>query len=722
MTENIERKKNINPSNIMKNYKYIQCAFTILLAWTFIPTFSQENYKNEMEEKNISFFKTKDARKIGDLMLLYQRCTGGWPKNIDMTKPLTEDAQAKVIKNKGRKDDSTTDNNATNMQMYFLARLYQQTEDKRYQKAVRKGVGYLLRGQYANGGWPQFWPIMHGYQVHITYNDNAMLNTMKLLRAVAEKQTPFNGNIVSSKLRAKAGKAFNKGINCILKTQITVNGLSTVWCQQHDRETLAPAPARAFELASFCSDESAGLVKLLISLPNPNEHIRNAINGAMKWIDDHKITSYRYIHGKRADFDHLSKLVRDTTAKPIWSRYYDLKRGEPFVCDRDGIPRHYLSELGIDRRNGYKWYTQDPSELYQLYSRWATKYASGHENDYTLNSKGGNERNLFMMFRREAINPADFDIIVHPGDTLQKIIEQAPLDGHKLYKIFICKGTYHQKVIINRPNILLVGENRDSTLIYWAEKDSDRKPEYYKGEEVGPGVITLQPEANDCMISGLTVYNNYGSTIEKTTTHQMAIYGKATRTIIVNCNIWSDGNDALALWAPDSGMYYHADLYLRCPGVDFMCPRGWCYATRCHFYGNGKAMIWHDGRGEKNKKLVITDSYFDAKSPTLLGRYHHDSQFYLVLCKLSKNVLDSNIHYAYSDKVLDPCLGGFRVYYYGCQREGGHGDWLNDNLSQAKGSPEFFDITAKWTFNGKWDPEKKIQNMWKYIVYSNSGE
>ena len=85
-------------------------------------------------------------------------------------------------------------------------------------------------------------------------------------------------------------------------------------------------------------------------------------------------------------------------------------------------------------------------------------------------------------------------------------------------------------------------------------------------------------------------------------------FGRATRTIIINCNVWADGNDALSLWAPGSnGMYYHADLYLRCPGVDFLCPRGWCYATRCHFYGDSRAMIWHDGRGDKNKKLVITN-------------------------------------------------------------------------------------------------------------------
>lgn len=99
-------------------------------------------------------------------------------------------------------------------------------------------------------------------------------------------------------------------------------------------------------------------------------------------------------------------------------------------------------------------------------------------------------------------------------------------------------------------------------------------------------------------------------------------------------------------------------------------PRGWCYATRCTFYGDGRAIIWHDGRGDKSKKLVITNSTFDAKRPTPLGRYHHDAQFFLLNCRLSDMIIDSNIAYAYTDKVLDPCPWGRRTYYYGCSREG----------------------------------------------------
>lgn len=316
-------------------------------------------------------------------------------------------------------------------------------------------------------------------------------------------------------------------------------------------------------------------------------------------------------------------------------------------------------------------------------------------------------------------NPKDFDVVVREGESIQAAIEQAPEMPEKPFTIFIGKGLYEQKVIIDRPNIVLVGEDREHTRIVYAETAKTRRITEYHGKPVGNGVIVLQEGADDCVISGLTVYNNYGTTVENTTTHQMSIYGRATRTIVVNCNVWADGNDALSLWARGgNGMYYHADLDLRCPGVDFLCPRGWCYATRCRFYGDSRAMIWHDGRGDKSKRLVITDSYFDAKTPTLLGRYHHDAQFFLLNCHLTANVLDGNIHYAYSDKVLDPCPCGLRTYYHQCTREGGHSGWLNDNLHEAENAPTPKQLQdARWTYNYEWDPEQCLRELWKWVGY-----
>jgi PelA/Pel-15E family pectate lyase len=675
------------------------------------------------------FYKTEEARRIGDQVLLYQRVTGGWPKNINMSRPLTDEERVQVLRDKERRDDSTTDNGATNMQMLYLAKLYQATQVERYKEGVLKAVEYLLSGQYENGGWPQFWPEMHGYQMHITYNDDAMVNTMNLLRAVAQQKDPYQG-LADEALRQRCMKAFDKGVECILKTQMhNKEGRLTVWCQQHYRDNYEPAPARAYELPSYCSMESASITKLLMSLPNPDERVKQAVHAAMAWFDKYKLTGLRIQRtGSWASMDGDTKLVEDADAEPIWGRYYDLKYCEPYVCDRDGLPRRRLEDIGHERRNGYAWFGSRPAELYPTYDKWADRYDPQHKVTVSLKTKGANENGLIDMFRQPQKDLNDFDAVVKAGERIQDAIEKAPLKPVRPFKIFIRKGLYQQKVIIDRPNIVLVGEDRDSTCIVLAETEDTRIVKEYHGQPVHHGVVVLQEGADDCVISGLTIYNNYGTVVEPgNTKHQMAVYGRGTRTIVINSNIWADGNDALSLWAREGGMYYHADLYLRCPGVDFLCPRGWCYATRCRLYGDGRALIWHDGRNNADQKLVITNSQFDAKRPTPLGRYHHDSQFYIVNCKLSENILDQNIEHAYKGrtaeemakegKKLDPCPWGQRTYYYGNRREGGHSGWLKDNLKTAPGSPEFHMITALWTFDGKWDPEQYIRELWNVLAY-----
>ncbi len=667
------------------------------------------------------FFQSDDAKRIGDQILAYQRVTGGWPKNINMYRQMTQQELAAVMADKSREDDSTIDNGATTQQMTFLARLYRQTHEARYREGFLKAVEFLLAGQYENGGWPQFWPNPRGYQVNITFNDDAIANTLRLFGQMIAGTEPYDGDLIDKTLKKRLQASFDKGIDIILRTQIVVDGKPTVWCQQHDPVTLAPAKARAYELPSFCSQESAGLVSLLMGLPHPDARVKKAVHGAMKWFDTYKLTGIRVERGWQTD----AHLVEEPGAGPIWGRFYDLKYCEPYVCDRDGLPRRHLEEIGSERRNGYSWYGSRPAELYEAYQAWADKYDPKNKVDISLETKGGNETGRIELYRRPTVNPADFDVVVRPGQSIQKAISKAPEAGSrkaaegKPFSILILNGTYREKVIIDRPNIVLVGENRDSTRLILAETAQTNQTPMYNGKPTGNGVIVLQEGADDCIISGLTVYNNYGTEVEPgNTTHQMAIFGRATRTIVINCNVWADGNDALSLWAKGGdGMYYHADLFLRSPGVDFLCPRGWCYATRCRFYGDGRAMIWHDGRGDRSKKLVITNSEFDAKSPTLLGRYHHDSQFYLVNCRMSDQVLDTNICYAYSDKVLDPCPWGLRTYYLSCSREGGQSGWMSDNMKTAPGSPEYYTLTAPWTFDGKWDPEARIRDLWNLLAY-----
>lgn len=330
---------------------------------------------NPLRQTNAAYFQTEEARRTGDQVLLFQRVTGGWPKNVDMVSPMDSAARAQVAAQRERRNDSTTDNRATTTQMGFLARLYRATGDVRYRDAFRRGVEFLLSGQYENGGWPQFWPDMHGYQRHITFNDDAMVNTLVLFRDAINGTKPYGGDLVDEPMRRRMEESFDRAIDCILKCQIVYKGRPTVWCQQHDRETFAPAPARAYELPSFCSQESVGIVKLLLSLPRPDQRVKRAVHAAMRWFDRNRIPDLRY--ARKLTEEDPDTYLKKEKGTATWARYYDLRHCRPYVCDRDGKPRRRLEDIGTERRNGYSWYNEYPAELYPLYERWAAEHDPG---------------------------------------------------------------------------------------------------------------------------------------------------------------------------------------------------------------------------------------------------------------------------------------------------------------------------------------------------------
>jgi len=60
-----------------------------------------------------------------------------------------------------------------------------------------------VKAQYANGGWPQYFPLNQGYYTHITYNDDAMAGVLGLLREVSEGRAALRTRSVS---RAASGR------------------------------------------------------------------------------------------------------------------------------------------------------------------------------------------------------------------------------------------------------------------------------------------------------------------------------------------------------------------------------------------------------------------------------------------------------------------------------------------------------------------------------------
>ncbi|HCL05422.1 MAG TPA: pectate lyase [Chitinophagaceae bacterium] len=312
-----------------------------------------------------------------DNMLLYQRAVGGWPKavgevKVDYTKQLSA-AETKRTLADSLRIDATIDNSATTKEIRFLVNAYKQTKDQRYLRAAEKGIRYCLKAQYANGGWPQYYPDSSSYRSQITYNDNAIVNVLNIMQDIVEQKNNFN--LVDASFIPLATEAVAKGINCILKTQLIVNGKLTAWCAQYNHKTLQPEMARKFELVSLSGMESAGIVSFLLRIPNPTQPIKQAIQAAVEWFEMVKIKGYVYKDiidpGMPGGKDRV--IVPEENAV-LWARFYEIPNNKPFFTGRDSIRKYKVSEIEHERRVGYAWYGTWPEKiLVKDYPAWKKK-------------------------------------------------------------------------------------------------------------------------------------------------------------------------------------------------------------------------------------------------------------------------------------------------------------------------------------------------------------
>ena len=325
-----------------------------------------------------SWYATDVAAYVAENVLYYQNPSGGWPKNIDMSYRYGVDAMgaARVTK-------SMFDNNATTTQLRFLAYIIGSWPDcARLHTAFDGGLGFVFAAQYAtNGGWPQTFPLESGYSRHITYNDDAMIHVMSLLRDIAYGATLYG--FLPAETVEKATTAMNKGLDCILKTQIVADGKKTGWCAQHDEVTLAPAPARAYELESESGREGPNILSFLLTLdlarPElPKADIVAAVEAAVTFYDSIKLTGIKYVQGTNDMGVADSWIEEDPAAPPLWARFYDYASPfQAFFCDRDGVKKSSLAEIGVERRGGYSWYSTGPGNILGTsYPNWVAKWSS----------------------------------------------------------------------------------------------------------------------------------------------------------------------------------------------------------------------------------------------------------------------------------------------------------------------------------------------------------
>jgi len=342
-----------------------------------------------------SYYAGTAALAIAREIVSFQIPSGGWGKNMLRTGVVRAKGQSYTG---GGIDPAssdpakwgyvvTIDNNATITEIRYLSKVQtaQTTDQAKFRASILKGLNYLLAAQTPNWGWPQVYPLNGDYHDAITLNDDAMLNVIKLMREVG---TSSNSDFafVDTPTRNKCAAAAGNGTSWLLANQVLVNGKRTVWGQQHDALTNAPTQARAYEMASLTSQESAKIVNFLMSLPNPDAATREAVYAAADFFKATQINGKAWSSGV---------LVSDSS-KNAWSRYYDLSVYNPSAttlaargrmlfgdfADRHGSAASVYglifgstASVSAERLTGYAQYNTTAQATLSTFATWSTKNA-----------------------------------------------------------------------------------------------------------------------------------------------------------------------------------------------------------------------------------------------------------------------------------------------------------------------------------------------------------
>lgn len=234
---------------------------------------------------------------VADLIVTLQNEDGGFqvlPDNYEMSQKETGLGSMK--------DVSSVYNGATTSELKYLAKYItaNKPEDSKYQDAFVKGIKYLLTTQRDNGGWSMNPGSGSGFNANIEVGNKAMTEVLTLLSDIA---------ILNNQDYVFARKAMNvdeiksaveKGNDFIVKSQISNNNKKSGWATQYDKSGNVTM-GHTYERESVSSYTTKDVIDYLMTIHNPSQDIKDAVESAYSWLKDVKIA------------DKEQKVVKDTS-------------------------------------------------------------------------------------------------------------------------------------------------------------------------------------------------------------------------------------------------------------------------------------------------------------------------------------------------------------------------------------------------------------------------
>lgn len=234
---------------------------------------------------------------VADLIVALQNEDGGFqvlPDNYEMSQKETGLGSMK--------DVSSVYNGATTSELKYLAKYItaNKPEDSKYQDAFVKGIKYLLTTQHDNGGWSMNPGSGSGFNANIEVGNKAMTEVLTLLSDIA---------ILNNQDYVFARKAMNvdeiksaveKGNDFIVKSQISNNNKKSGWATQYDKSGNVTM-GHTYERESVSSYTTKDVIDYLMTIHNPSQDIKDAVESAYSWLKNVKIA------------DKEQKVVKDTS-------------------------------------------------------------------------------------------------------------------------------------------------------------------------------------------------------------------------------------------------------------------------------------------------------------------------------------------------------------------------------------------------------------------------
>jgi len=256
------------------------------------------------------------ARNVARALAWGQREIGGWDHRVKVDHLKPDSVQPERAK--GR---CTFDDNISQEALSFLMAIDQILDEAWLTESVKLGLQFMLQSQFANGAWPQWYPLRGGYHNNYTFNDNSINDCIRVMME-AHKHYGKKEYLDSAR----------RGGDFMILSQCKPPQAG--WAQQYDLE-LKPSWARSFEPPGICSAATGRNIRTLVGLYlyTKDEKYLNPVPAAIDWL-------------KRSQI------------KPnLWGRIYEVGSNKPIYGDRrDGNKIHYdYEKVSEFERTHYSW-------------------------------------------------------------------------------------------------------------------------------------------------------------------------------------------------------------------------------------------------------------------------------------------------------------------------------------------------------------------------------